>query len=340
MKKGNWSILYAYNLRIVRDIFVYCARKEKVFMPDIYADMAKGIIAPPRDKWFQPQRKKKDRLGLEYVHAVDYLGFVRKANEFLIPDFSEFREEKKAILAENSRRQFKKRQTVSPPFTEREKKALLPIVLNYERARDFLHWFLDFEKFKDIYSFNEITFRKFAEPIFILAKVNKGKKGSEFLRRDSDNYVWKIPDEYSRIASYLFPDWFRDLGLIDEVIVFPEFSKDQKLWHMYYAIKISKNDFLKLQFNPLLKQVFAEEKKKRLWIPYLIYVIAKKYGCPVVAIKSALNNLYSESQEEFYLERVSMHLMKQKYKNSYVKIDGFFRSYILYDEVMDNEQEK
>jgi hypothetical protein len=71
-----------------------------------------------------------------------------------------------------------------------------------------------------------------------------------------------------------------------------------------------------------------------------MYVIAKKYGYSVAAIKASLKDLYSESSEEFYLERVPAHLMKQKYKESYVEIDGFFRSYILYEEGIENEQER
>ncbi len=331
MKKRNWSILYAYNLRTVRDIFVYCIRKEKVSIPNLYKDMKKGIIPPPKDKWFPPFRKKKDRLGLEYVHAVDYLGFVRKCSDFLFPDFSEFKKEKEIILEENRNRLFIRRQDKSPPFTEKEKEAMLQIILNYERARDFLYWFLDFEKFNSIYSFNERDFKKYAKPLFLL-KLTKGKKGSEFLRREVDHHLWKIPKEYVRIASYLFPDWFKELGLIDEATVFPEFSKDKKLWHMFYPIKISEGDFLKMNFEEILKSLFEEENKKRIWTPYLIYAIARKYNCPVSAIKEAMNVLYTRSPEEFFLERVPAHLIKQAYKNSYIEIGGFFRSYLYFEE--------
>ena len=336
MRKPKWSFLYAYNLRIVRDIFVYCALKGEIKERDLYKAMEEKRIPPPKDRWFYRRRKRKERLMLEYIHAAEYLGLIKKGNIkneiFWFPDFSSFKEEKRRIIKENRGRCFES-SIISPPFTENEKKAMLKIVLNYERARDFLLWFLDFNnKFPNIWSFDEMDFREYAEPIFIFGPIEKGKKGRHLLKREIDGKIWKIPNEnpydYTRLVSFVFPSWFKELGLIDEVIVFPEFSEDKKMWYMYYPIKMSDEEFLRLDMFEILEESFFKEDVKSVWIPYLIYVIARKYYCSTSAIKKSIINLYEKYPEHIHLGRAPLHLLKRRHKDSYIKIGGFFRSYL------------
>lgn len=346
MKKPKWSFLYAYNLRTVRDIFVYCALKEKIREEDLYKDMKEMKIPPPKDRWFSPRRKRTERLRLEYVHAAKYLGLIKKegiekAGNFLLPDFSNFEKEKRIVVEENQKRSFEPSR-ISPAFTRKEKEAMRKIALNYERARDFLWWFLDFSQFTNIWSFDENDFRKHAKPVFLFGPIKKGKKGREILKREIDGKIWKIPDEkpydYTRLASFVFPAWFKELGLIDKVIVFPEFSEDRKLWYMYYPIKMSEEEFLKLDMFEILESLFVKEGMKNVWTPYLIYVIAREYNCPTKAIKMSVENVYKAYPGHFYLERVPLHLMKRHHKESYIKIGGFFRSYLNLIKMRKHEQ--
>ena len=328
-KIKRWNILYAYNIRIIRDIFVYCSRRGKITKNELYDAMDKNIIPPPKDRWVNPKRKKRDRIKLEYLHAARYLGFIKLEDKFLIPDFSKNLEEKKIILEENKSRKFESVK-ISPPFTEREKKAITKIILDYERARDFLRWFLDFNKYPDIWSFDEKKFKKDALPLYV-SKIEKGEKGPKIIKREIDDKFYKIPPEYQRIISFVFPNWFRELGLIDVIVVFPEFSFNNNLWYMYYPLKITNEEFLRLDFSKILISLFLKNATERtIWIPYLIYVIAKKYYCSTDAIKLALENLYKKDPTHFYLERAPLHLMRKKtiYKDSYIEIDGFFRSHI------------
>lgn len=342
MKKGSWSFLYSYNLRIIRDIFVYCSREE-IKEAKLYEAMVDNIIPPPRDRWVYSKNKRKERLQLEYVHAAKYLGFIAREVETLRPDFSGFRQEKLTILEENRNRTFSPNNE-SPPFTVREKNSMLKIVLGYERARDFLRWFLDFSRFKDIYSFDDSLFRINAQPICILGKIRKGKKGREILRREIDGQIWKIPEsrpnDYIRIVSFVFPSWFKDLGLIDEVIVFPEFSDDGGLWHMYFPVRMSDEDFLGLNISEFLESLFMEEETNRLWTPYIIFAIAKKYYCSVKAIKKGIENAYRQNYSHFYFERTPAHLMKPFYKDSYIEIGGFYRSYLSRIKVKENGKKR
>lgn len=339
MKNPRWSFLYAYNLRTVRDIFAYCALKEKVNEEELYRVMREMKIPPPKDRWIHPHSRRKERLRLEYIHAARYLGLIKKVGDSFVPNFSDFEKEEKIIIQENRTRSFKPSKD-SPPFTEKEKKSLLKIVLDYERARDFLWWFLDFSRFPDTRSFDENDFRRYAKTIFILGKIRRGKKGSEILKREIDGRTWKIPDskpyDYTRLASFVFPSWFKELGLIDEVIVFREFSEDGKLWHMYYPIIMSEAQFMELDIFRILRSLSLEQKTDRIWIPFLLYVLARKYKCSIKAIKTGIEKAYRKHAGALYLERVPSRLMRRRYRDSYIEVGGFQRSYLKLPRVIED----
>jgi len=331
IKKQEWSYLYAFNIRTLRDLFIYCAIHGEIEEKKLYKDMEEYKIPPPKDHWINIKRKREKRLRLEYIHAAEYLGLIKRENGKVYPNYDKFKKEKVIIEAENKKRLFNKGEA-SPQLTLKEKKALLKIILNYERARDFLRWFLDFTKFPNSLSFSIEDFKKEAKPIFILSKLEKGKKGSQVLKRDIDGEIWKIPEDYIRLASYVFPNWFMELGIIDRVRVFPNFSEDNKLWDMYYPIKMSEEKFLCKNLGKILQNMFLITKKQKIVtirIPFLIYKLAKKFYCPVKAIKKGIEKIYKEDFKHFYLERTSLQLMrKQSIKDteSYIKVDGFYRS--------------
>jgi len=341
MKNKKWSFLYAYNIRVIRDIFVYCAFHKKLTEKDLYLAMDKNLIPPPKNRWVNPKRKKKDRTKLEYIHAAKYLGFIKTEDNFVVPDYSTNSYEKKIILDENKSRRFEP-SIFSPPFTEKEKNAILKIVLNYERARDFLRWFLDFKRYPDIWSFNEEDFRRDALPIYMLLKIKRGKKGREILKREIDGKIWRIPDkkphDYTRIASFVFPNWFKELGLIDRIIVFPEFSMDKNPWCMYYPIKIKEGKLTEEEIKEAIFEMFFEpyERRKTIWIPLLLFKLVKKFYCAVDEVKKLIVSLYKQEFSKITLERASLEVMKYAgklkyplYRESFIKVDGFYRSYLI-----------
>jgi hypothetical protein len=56
--------------------------------------------------------------------------------------------------------------------------------------------------------------------------------------------------------------------------------------------------------------------------------MAQKFGYPVAEIKALIEKTYNENKGSFYLERTSAHLMKTFYKESYIEVGGFYRSYL------------
>lgn len=324
----NWSYLFeAHNLRTIRDIFVYLALKGRMAETHLYEDMEAFKIPPPKGHWIGSNRKRTERYRLGYIHAAEYLGLIRRENGFVEPNLDTHQEEKEILTGENKERTFGPSRS-SPCLTEKEKKALIEIILEYDRARDFLRWFLDFSRFPDSHSFDAEDFLEHAEPVFVLGGTAKGKKGSDVLRREIDGKSWKIPDSYIRLV-WVFRKWFPEVGLIDRVVVFPEFSEDKKLWHMIYPIKMETEDFLGIDIRDHIERTFLQNKtRETVWIPYLIYELAKIFYCSVDAIKLSIERAYKEDFTHFYLERTSLQVMKKhsKYKSSYLNIDGFYRS--------------
>jgi hypothetical protein len=328
MAKAKWSYIYAYNLRTLRDIFVYCFMKGGITEEQLYDNMARNIIPPPTKQWVSSVTKRKERVRLEYIHAAEYLGLINRKQKIINADFENFEVEKKAIIEVNRTRAFKP-SYASPDLVDAEKWALSNILFDYPRARDYLYWFLDFKKYKNVGRFKIHDFKNEAKPIFLLGKIIPAKKGSGTIKRGADGKLWKIPEKYIRLANSVFPNWFTELGLIDKVSAFPEFSRDKTLWHMFYPVKLLDSEFLSKDIGKLLEELFLKDtSKKSIWLPQLLYEVAVKYGCTTTAIKKALLKLYEEDYEHYYLERTSLSLMKRhrQYEGSYVKVGGFYRS--------------
>lgn len=327
----KWSFIYAYNLKTLRDIFIYCNLKKEIDEKKLYADMAENIIALPGKKWINEKIKRKERLRHEYIHAAEYLKLIRRENGMVYTDLVNFSAEKKILIESNKNRKFEPSGD-SIELNSSEKEAFLNIIFGYERARDYLYWFLDSEEYKNSDSFTLRDYKKKAKPIFLSGKTAANKKGSDTLKKNQHDEAYKIPDRYIRLANTLFPSWFIELGLIDKITIFPDFSEDKKLWHMFYPIKMNDAEFLKKDLSVILERNFlGNADSKRIWLPYLIYFLALNFGCTTKVIKLALEKCYKEDYEHFYLERTSLSLMKRhsQYKESYLVIDGFFRSSLL-----------
>jgi len=349
----EWSFLYAYNLRTVRDVFVYCNLKKKISSKQLYLDLAANKVHPPKDYWIRRGKKRQERLRLEYIHAAEYLGLIKQTKSEVTSDFSFQKKEKELIVEQNETREFNGSEGASPPFSEQERKAFRSIISRFQRARDYLYWFLDFSKFEDSMSFSIEEFTSISEPIFVLSGNNSGLKGSDLILRCIDRELWSIPsnkpNDYIRLASYVFPSWFKDLGLIDEVIVFPELSKvilpeitsaispligKRGRWCIYfYPIRMSSNEFKKVDLANYLRNKFLKTRSFiSVPVPEVVYSIANDFRCPVNVIHQRLALLFKEDFTHFYLDRASLNTLDRSrfraYEKSFIRVDGFYRSHL------------
>lgn len=106
VKNPRWSYFNAYNIRTVRDIFVYCVIKGEINKDDFYREVIEKIPPPnpPKNQWINEKGKTKqdrERRILEFEHGARYLGLIKKERNIIKPDFETFKEEKETIIKEN-----------------------------------------------------------------------------------------------------------------------------------------------------------------------------------------------------------------------------------------------
>ena len=167
----------------------------------------------------------------------------------------------------------------------------------------------------------------------------------DLIKREIDGEYWLIPNitssysnniDYRRVVSYVFPNWFRELSLIDTYHIYKEISFDKNSWLFCYPIKsfeISRKEFKELILNIIMNDT---KSSKKIWIPELLYKVSKSTYLPIKLIKDRIIELYWENTSKFTMERASLQVMKygnmkstsKYFENSFIKIDGFYRTYL------------
>ena len=78
------------------------------------------------------------------------------------------------------------------------------------------------------------------------------------------------------------------------------------------------------------------ERRKTIWIPLLLFKLVKKFYCAVDEVKKLIVSLYKQEFSKITLERASLEVMKYAgklkyplYRESFIKVDGFYRSYLI-----------
>ncbi len=323
-KESNkkWSFFNTYNIRTIRDLFVFISQKPST-EEELYDAMERKIVKPPRDRWSianSSEKKDRDRQKLEYLHATRFLGFVKEVDANLKVDLEEFCDEKKEILAINGGRNFSL-EKATPILADQEVKSILPIILNYSRAKEYLWWFLDFTQFNKAEDFNLDDLKTYGQPIYL--NKPKDQKASEIMYRCIDKKLWKIPydeyvdkerikrtNDYTRSVTYIFPAWFEDLKVINRIPVLKEFGFMEGNWDLHYPIKVHKVDID--TFEAFVLNKFNNELKKTnvIWIPIIIYESVLKFQLAIEDIKGLLVRLYEERKPRYIMERSSLQVMR------------------------------
>lgn len=316
----KWSFFYAYNLRTVRDIFLYVAWN-RPSEQGLYDAMENYEIKAPRDKWANENTKDKNRLKLEYLHGTKYLGLIKLTENGLFEiDLSDFSKEKEEILACNQHRDIKAEKE-TPKLSNQEIKAFIPIILNYTRAKEYLWWFLDFNKFPTVESFTINDFKANGKSIYL--QKGKDQKGSEIIYRLIDGRFWKTPfeehlinnevkrtNDYTRLVSYVFPSWYEELGLIDRIPILKEFGFIEGNWELHYPLS-RKTIELEIFENFLIKKFNNRQRSINvIWIPLIIYETVLQFQISIDEIKRLLISLYEERSPKFIMERSSLQVMR------------------------------
>jgi hypothetical protein len=316
----KWSFLYSFNLKTIRDIFIFVARSP-ISKKKLYEKMEENIIKPPKSKWSDDKNKKIDRLKLEYLHTCTFLNLVfqDKVNNILTVTFEDFKEEKEILIRENENRDFDL-ESESLDLNEVEKKAILPLILSYHRAKEYLWWFTDFEN-KKISEINLEYVSNFGKPIYL--KKDSGSKGARLIYRLIDNQEWLIPfhekdkgnklileNDYSRLVTSVLPNWFGDLEIINRIPIIKEFDFKDGNWEMHYPV--SKIDLTVDDFESFIEKKFVDKRRSynAIWIPVIIYTTILEYRLSVKKIKELIIKIYEGKKPKYMMERSSFEVLR------------------------------
>ena len=345
----KWSFLYSFNLKTIRDIFVFVAR-ESISKKTLYEKMEANIIKPPKNNWNNDKKKKIDRLKLEYLHTCTFLDliFQNKESNLLTVTFEHFKEEKEIIIKENKNRDFCS-ETESSQLNENEKKAMLSIILSYHRAKEYLWWFTNFAD-KKISEINLEYVSNFGKPIYL--KKDSGSKGARLIYRLIDNQEWIIPfeekekkgkiileNDYSRLVTSVLPNWFSDLNVINRIPIIKEFDFKEGNWEMHYPI--SSINLTLYEFELFIEKKFVDKRKSynAVWIPIIIYETVLEYRLSIKIIKELIIKIYEEKKPKYMMERSSFEVLRysaesQKYKGNihrelFIIYKDFLRTFLV-----------
>ncbi|WP_435356598.1 hypothetical protein [Emticicia sp. SJ17W-69] len=341
----KWTFLYSFNLKTIRDIFIYVNR-QPITKKELYEKMEQNIIKPPKKQWSDDKNKKKDRLKLEYLHASIFLGLISQDNNFLLSvNFDSFSKEKKNLIKENEKRDFSTEKQ-SLELNDIEKKEFLSIIFSYSRAKDYLWWFTNFET-QEISDITVEYIQREGKP-FYLMKDNTSK-GARILHRTIDNKDWTIPyeeekinkkgkltltNDYSRLVTFVLPSWFCELEVINRIPILKEFGFKKGNWEMHYPISLVEISLE--EFEIFIKTTFGDNSKSynAIWIPQIIYKTALKYRLPTEVIKKLIIRLFEEKRQEFTLERSSYQVLRYS-AESQRRSDNFHQElFIIYNDFL------
>jgi hypothetical protein len=340
----KWSFLYSFNLKTIRDIFVFVAR-EPISKKNLYLKMEENIIKPPKIKWSDDKNKKVDRLKLEYLHTCTFLDLVSqdKTNNLLTVTFEDFKEEKEILIRENENRNFYS-ESESIELNNAEKKAIIPIILSYHRAKEYLWWFTDSAN-KKISEINLEYVSNFGKPFYL--KKDSGSKGAREMFRLIDNQEWLIPfeekekkgkiileNDYSRLVTSVLPNWFSDLDIINRIPIIKEFEFKTGNWEMHYPI--SQVNLTVDEFELFIEKKFVDKRKSynAIWIPMIIYETILEYRLSVKMIKELVIKIYEQKKPKYMMERSSFEVLRYSAESQKNKGNIHQELFIIYKEFL------
>ncbi len=345
----KWSFFYAPDLRVLRDLFLYCIKKGQ--KGATLSELVTLITSKNREIQLMTgptKRMKNVRTPLtikgmtrDYLHAARYLGLLERRNSKWYPNQDEHPDAKQSFVLESEKLP-QATTTDSRPardLTENEKRAFQEILWDYHHVRTFTWWFMDFSTFTNPATFTVLEFREQGKGVGIITRKNE-----TFWWREIDNIIWKVPKRYHRLSviTHLYPQWLQQVDLIDRCPIPENYILNtrghfKQWWVGFYPLD-GKRKTVEELVNVLdhhLQTNYAQARDERnvaVWIPELLWNLASQFRQPLDAIKKSLQLLVKENPQHYYLERTSSDVISKQtryYEESYLKVDGMYRSALL-----------
>ena len=317
-EEGTWRP-YADRLNTIRDIYFVVAREGEVSKDHLFELVAEQVPHPTSSDLQTWTRKWKQRLILEYIEAAQQLYLIELRDDDTYILTSRYPIEKQLILgAQNlGKREFK----------DTEKRAFRTILLDSRQIQQFLAWFMDD-------GMPPKSYEDFISDSSQAISLREVHKDPESATRGPNEYFargkWhEIAKETVRIT-WTNRYWCRDAGLIDWIRVDPKEIRDREHDWECYPVKYSRDNYTIDEFVQLVLEEFSirVSESVRISIPKILYRFGARHFIAQEDIKALLLRANKKYPTQFYLEQVSSTFFNERYKNTYLKMGGYYRGYV------------
>lgn len=236
----------------------------------------------------------------------------------------------KIILSEEARRiaAVGQKNYRTKRLKDEEKELFADIIFSIDYVQNnFVKYFsLDQRPIRDTSKFAKNALPVYVKKIY--QKKTLDQRTGEAKTRRLCDIVTEPGTEYQQIESteflYTMRYWFlRDLGIIDEIHISPEYNIRHN--YMVFPIKSRIYDFSNVKKLESMLREICSKYERVVPVPVLIYRICKQFYVPVNDAKRLIETLFHEKPNIYYLNRAPEILLDMKYEQSYIAVDGFWR---------------
>jgi len=308
-KFSKWSYLNAYYPNVLRDIYLISKSIQNKTKKEITIKVNEFRIDKQDGREWSPW---SERYVLEYINTLKKIGFWdNNGNEI------------KSVFV-NSK--------INSPLSFSDKQELIEVFFSYFRFKELSSWFIDTSKefHKSFDSINKSDFVKKSKPIYF---YSQNSRFNNVFLLNIENPKTKYTIENDALMRFwdVYIKWGTTLNILDKFNISNIVnSSDKKEISMSYFI----NEFREFDLIEFIKNTFG---KKNIWIPELVFEIAKNYRYSVNSIKEHIvKNINSNDKITF--ERTSeIFLIKGKNAKRKIKaatylyplIDGYYISNLI-----------
>ena len=290
----RWSLFYVYNLQLLKDL--YLILKETGFV-NLESFTQKCI----RDFNLNNIHKNiTDRFIYEYLHALKVVDLIK--NNYTINNNNFFKDSK-----------------IGERLKNQDIQDLKFIFFDYPRFKEIIYWFfLSKQKNTNVIS-QKITEKQVREESSVIYSFSlNGRFTDSFIfKLDETSPIYKINDEDKDFMRFwdVFLKWGQTIGLLQRLNLKDigynvyEYNRDLKC---IYFLKDINDDF------DLLSYIKKNYKSHYIFIPNLIFNIAKSFRYP---LKDINNIIISQSKK--YKHEISLQRTSKKFVQDFNNLDFF-----------------
>ncbi|MFV0247559.1 MAG: hypothetical protein ACK5H1_01170 [Tenacibaculum sp.] len=272
----KWSFVNIYSLSAIRDIYIIAEHEENRSVKSITKKVNEDKILKDIEKKWSPFT---ERQVLENLNALVKFGLLNY-------DYSI-----KKKCFRNSK--------INSVLSEEDKSELEYIFINYFRFKELSSWFIspssEFHSQFEFLSKNDFITK--SKPLYFYS--DESRFYNSFLRDiEAPNTKYIIKSDILMRFWDVYLKWGATLGLIDKFNVSRIFNpiKDKEVSMTYFINKFKPIDFMSF--------ISGNFNSRNIWIPELIYRLAKKYRFSVTDIKEFIvHNI--DSNDKITFERTS-----------------------------------